>query len=488
MASHCGWCSRVDVDLFGCSVCNKVVYCGTVCQEMHWTRHSWDCYAENGILDRNDFACNELLEYSIEDIEEEVHDVDDGIVINDMDRKEDEDGNGDRSIRREGMEAVLEERIHNLSEDLNEAMRSIDSDSIDYVKQVKLDLVKTHNLLRIHRMTKRNNLLPQSQSSSYTRHFTVEACVSDIESAENAVMGGCNSLELCSGRPQGGVTPSYGFIKTVVDRLGHKAEIHVLIRPRDGDFFYTEYEKRIMIEDIRMARQAGAHGFVCGGLIEYENDENEREVEGKRLDLGMTEIKGYSIDYEFTKHLRFIADRLGLMFTFHRAIDQVISGLPVLEVSHVLTKVMNVDRILTSAGYDSAVRASNMGALQAMVYMCRNGPLIIAAAGIQNSNVRSVLSARIQGVHVGSGLTLMKTNARRIGDVQAQIAMGVQSKNDDHEWKWSCVSLEKTKEFLATVRAAGAWGTTTEHPYTYDDQDNMNGNDYNETNNNDNDD
>jgi hypothetical protein len=61
--------------------------------------------------------------------------------------------------------------------------------------------------------------------------FTVEVCLSDIESANNARRGGCNSIEVCSDRPQGGITPSYGLVEEIVRNKGD-VDVHVLIRPR----------------------------------------------------------------------------------------------------------------------------------------------------------------------------------------------------------------------------------------------------------------
>ena len=66
--------------------------------------------------------------------------------------------------------------------------------------------------------------------------FTIEVCLSDIESAQAAVRGGCTSIEVCSDRPQGGVTPSYGLVEELVARYKNTVEIHCLIRPRPGKY------------------------------------------------------------------------------------------------------------------------------------------------------------------------------------------------------------------------------------------------------------
>ena len=90
----------------------------------------------------------------------------------------------------------------------------------------------------------------------------IEICVSDIESAKEAILGGANSLELCSNRIEGGITPSIGFVEECVQLFKMKSvEINVLVRPRPGDFCYTSNEFTTIIRDIEASRRAGATGF-----------------------------------------------------------------------------------------------------------------------------------------------------------------------------------------------------------------------------------
>eukprot|EP01031_Cornospumella_fuschlensis_P048418 gene48418-59294_t len=82
-------------------------------------------------------------------------------------------------------------------------------------------------------------------------HRIVEICVSDYESAKQAVEGGATSLELCSNRNEGGTTPSLGLIEQCVDLAkGTNVALQVLIRPRPGDFNYTNEEFEIIQRDI----------------------------------------------------------------------------------------------------------------------------------------------------------------------------------------------------------------------------------------------
>ena len=95
----------------------------------------------------------------------------------------------------------------------------------------------------------------------------VEVCLSDLTSAVNAAEGGATSIELCVDRVSaGGVTPSYGLICAVVKKvaaINKDVQVNVLIRPRDGDFVYSEDEFNIILDDIGAAKRGGAHGKMA---------------------------------------------------------------------------------------------------------------------------------------------------------------------------------------------------------------------------------
>lgn len=90
---------------------------------------------------------------------------------------------------------------------------------------------------------------------------TIEICLSDIESVRHAIRGGATSVEICSDRPEGGTTPSIGLVEEAVKLCSkHNVEVHVLIRPRAGDFVYSKEEFEVMKRDILAAKVAGADG------------------------------------------------------------------------------------------------------------------------------------------------------------------------------------------------------------------------------------
>lgn len=92
-----------------------------------------------------------------------------------------------------------------------------------------------------------------------------EICTNSAESCLAAQQGGAHRVELCAGIPEGGTTPSLGEMK-VARRLLTTTQLFPIIRPRGGDFLYTEMEQEAMIADIRAARDLGADGVVIGCL------------------------------------------------------------------------------------------------------------------------------------------------------------------------------------------------------------------------------
>ena len=95
--------------------------------------------------------------------------------------------------------------------------------------------------------------------------YQFEVCANSVESCLAAQTGGANRVELCAGIPEGGTTPSYGDIAVAREVLD-KTLLHVIIRPRGGDFLYSPIEQRIMLKDISNACRLGVDGIVLGCL------------------------------------------------------------------------------------------------------------------------------------------------------------------------------------------------------------------------------
>lgn len=124
--------------------------------------------------------------------------------------------------------------------------------------------------------------------------YRIENCANSVESAIRAQEGGAYRVELCAGIPEGGTTPSYGDILMARKSIGIK--LHVIIRPRGGDFLYSPLEQEIMLHDIRIAKELGADGVVFGCLT----------ADGK-------------VDMDVMRKMMQAAE--GMNVTFHRAFD-----------------------------------------------------------------------------------------------------------------------------------------------------------------------
>lgn len=193
-----------------------------------------------------------------------------------------------------------------------------------------------------------------------------EICASSFESARNAQLAGANRIELCSELGVGGVTPSYGLIKKVMDELS--IENCVLIRPRSGDFTYTDEEFDVMLRDITFCRELGCKGVVTGVL----NTDN-------------------TIDKERTQQLIEAAGDID--FIYHRAFDCV----PNPEEALNLLKTLGVKRILTSGGKKSAVEGLDV--LKKLNQQAEGKITIMPGGGINPQTILKIKEAGFNEVH-----------------------------------------------------------------------------------------
>lgn len=230
------------------------------------------------------------------------------------------------------------------------------------------------------KVSKASSLLPVSLPTFRRKQqsVTVEVCVSDFESARNAFHGGATSLELCSNRAEGGTTPSMGLIEQCVRLVrGTDVELHVLIRPRAGDFVYSHEEFEIMQRDIIAAKVAGANGVVCGILSAQGTVDLERMTVLRTLSHGMS-------------------------LTFHRAFDMCADQ----EAAVKSVLACNCDRLLTSGGENTVLAAVKSGKLQEIANQTDGLLILIAASGISEQNVRQVIQGSlVTAIHAGSAVT-----------------------------------------------------------------------------------
>ena len=121
------------------------------------------------------------------------------------------------------------------------------------------------------------------------KEYLFEVCANSVESCIAAQAGGANRVELCAGIPEGGTTPSYGDI-VIAREVLQNTRLHVIIRPRSGDFLYSPIEQRIMLKDIDNARRLGADGIVLGCLTAFDVCRNPQKALEDIISLGCDRI------------------------------------------------------------------------------------------------------------------------------------------------------------------------------------------------------
>lgn len=199
--------------------------------------------------------------------------------------------------------------------------------------------------------------------------ISIEVCVDSVHSAVAAERGGAARLELCSGLIEGGVTPSAGLIE--MTRAAVFLPLHVMIRPRAGDFLYDSDEFETMQRDIAVAKRLGANGVVFGIL-----DINTR------------------IDVARTRQLATLARPLEV--TFHRAFDM--TG----DLFHALEDVCatGADRLLTSGGEQTSLQG--VATIARLVNQARGRIIVMPGSGVKPENARGLVAATgAKEIHVG---------------------------------------------------------------------------------------
>lgn len=201
----------------------------------------------------------------------------------------------------------------------------------------------------------------------------VEICVDNLESVRAAKAGGAARVELCASLAEGGLTPSAGFMREAVREFG--AGVMVMLRPRSGDFLYDEGEMRIVLEDLKLAKSAGASGVVFGSLTVHG------EIHQDQLAMVMAAAKGMEV-------------------TFHRAFDvtQDLSAALDVLIAH------GVDRVLSSGGEVSVPAGKDR--LAKLVQQAAGKIIVLPGGGVRAEEVADLaewigcaeihLSARVE--------------------------------------------------------------------------------------------
>lgn len=188
-------------------------------------------------------------------------------------------------------------------------------------------------------------------------HRILEICVDSLSSARAAIAGGADRLELCSALLAGGLTPYAALLQQI--RLESDIPIRCLMRPRPGDFLYSEEEIHLMACQIRHLKAAGANGFVIGCLTP---------------DGGLD-----------SKAMGPLLDACGTCgVTLHRCID--VSRDP--EQTYLQAGALGIDTVLTSGA--AANCTAGFGTIARLLELrdARNGPEVLIGAGVNAAVIR----------------------------------------------------------------------------------------------------
>lgn len=195
-------------------------------------------------------------------------------------------------------------------------------------------------------------------------NYQFEVCANSVESCLAAQAGGAHRVELCAGIPEGGTTPSYGEIAMAREVLT-TIRLHVIIRPRGGDFLYSPVEVETMLKDIEMAKHIGADGVVFGCLTA------DGEVDIPVMQKLMKASKGLSV-------------------TFHRAFD--VCRNPQEAIEDIIG--LGCHRILTSG--QRATAEQGIPLLKELQEQAAGRITLLAGCGVNEKNIARI--ARETGI------------------------------------------------------------------------------------------
>lgn len=209
----------------------------------------------------------------------------------------------------------------------------------------------------------------------------LEICCFSLESCLTAQKAGAYRIELCGGMFEGGTSPSAGLIKLARQHLSIK--LYVMIRPRGGDFCYSDTEFEVMKADIHAAKELGADGVVFGILN-----------------------PDASVDVNRTKELVDLAKPLKV--TFHRAFD--VSAEPFEALEAIIET--GCERILTSGQKNTAIEGIDL--LKTLAEKAGNRIEIMAGAGVSAANASQLLEAGVHALHMtGKGIVNSQMKYRK---------------------------------------------------------------------------
>lgn len=194
-----------------------------------------------------------------------------------------------------------------------------------------------------------------------TLHGRMEVCVDSVESAFNAARGGASRLEVCSALSEGGLTPSPGLLTVIQENV--TIPCFAMIRPRPGDFVYSDMELLAMEKDICVMIDSGAKGLVFGCL------DVRGDVDVKQVTKLVSTAKSKQSD---------------ISLTFHRAIDMTRD----LHQAATTVAQLGFERILTSGGQSKAIQGIEK--IACLVKELGDKVIVMPGGGISEDNLEEI--------------------------------------------------------------------------------------------------
>ena len=200
------------------------------------------------------------------------------------------------------------------------------------------------------------------------RRVLAEICLDDLDGALAADRAGADRIELCANLGEGGTTPSIGFVTSVLQSVS-RVGVQIIVRPRGGDFVYSDDEIAVMCADLSAITDAAAHARTPVGVV-----------------LGALTATG---EVDVPAMRRLISAAAPLAVTFHKSIDATTDLLAAYDTLGSL----GVDRVLTSGGPGSAL--DNLDILAELVRRsdAGRGPRVLVGGAVRPGNVHAIVEA-----------------------------------------------------------------------------------------------
>lgn len=225
----------------------------------------------------------------------------------------------------------------------------------------------------------------------------VEVCCGSIDSCFAANDAGANRVELCSALVEGGVTPSLSVVEYACKNLA--IDVNVIIRPRGGDFVYSNREIEIMIRDIEYMKSVGVNGVVFGCLT------NSGDVDISAMQRLMGASKGISV-------------------TFHRAFDLCVN--PFISLEEIIG--FGCDRLLTSGQAQTAFKGIEL--LKELNEKASNRIIIMPGCGVNEFNIKKIIDyTLVKEIHFSASVKRLSNFIEISTDVDFGAASSVSCPN-----------------------------------------------------------